>query len=155
MIGAILPLLMQAAAPAPSARPAEHWEPWLTWACIVREGKRSPYVLNGVIARREDPDRPEPGMRLERALRVLRDDSKMLAGRQARSPLFVVRRPGEFWAAFYDRKGEKPGGTRMLFLKSRDGGGAGTVELTAGPAGSKPYARGQCLTRLVGPEAKS
>jgi hypothetical protein len=119
----------------------------MSWGCQMRSGKGAPYVLNGIIARRNEPTHRVEHMRHERALRVLRDDSGTLSNQQARSPLFVVR-PGAFWATFFDRTESGATGTqRMLILKVKTPGGAGSAELFAGRA-SKPSAKGKCITRL-------
>ncbi|HEX9947455.1 MAG TPA: hypothetical protein VGA98_07940 [Allosphingosinicella sp.] len=151
MIAVLLSLLAQAADPPP-VRPVEHWEPWLSWACLVSAGEGKPWVINGVVARRNDPGEPIEFRRHERALRVLRDDSGELAGRQARSPLFVAR-PEGFWA-YFPNPG-KDGSRRFLTLNVKRPGGPGTVQLFQGKVGGAPYATGDCATRLDQQKAKS
>ena len=145
--------LIQASAPA-AGRPAEVWEPWLSWACMAREAKGKPFVLNGVVARRNEPNHPVEHMRRERALRVLRDDSGAFAGLQARSPLFVVRRT-EFWAIFYRNEAGKAHKQGSMTLKVPQTGGRGSVDLFRDGDAAKPYATGPCVSRLEPQKAKS
>jgi hypothetical protein len=145
--------LLQAPAP-PAARPAEVWEPWLSWACMVQAPKGKPFVINGIVARRNEPDHPVEYMRHERALRVLRDDSGVLAGLQARSPLFVVR-PTEFWAIFYRSEGGTARRQGRMTLKVPQTGGRGSADLFKEKPGTKPYATGPCVSRVEPQKAKS
>jgi hypothetical protein len=145
--------LLQSSAPA-APRAAELWEPWLSWGCMVREAKGKPFVVNGVVARRNEPDHPIDFKRHERALRVMRDDSGTFAGLQARSPLFVVR-PDQFWATFFSDSAAAKSKQRSLTLKVPQTGGRGSIELFQGEPGGKPYATGTCLSRLEPRKAQS
>jgi hypothetical protein len=152
MISHLAGTFLQASAPA-AARPPEVWEPWLSWACMAREAKGKPFVLNGVVARRNEPDHPIEHMRHERAVRVLRDDSGVFAGLQARSPLFVVR-PTEFWAIFHRAEGRKAHKQGSMTLKVPQTGGRGSVDLYRDGGGDKPYATGLCVSRVEPQKAK-
>jgi hypothetical protein len=145
--------LLQASAATSAPRPAEVWEPWLTWGCLVREPKGKPFVVNGVVARRNEPNHPIDYLRHERALRVLRDDSGTFTGLQARAPLFVVR-PTEFWAIFYRNEAGAAHQQGRMTLKVPQMGGRGSADLFRAGAGTKPYATGPCVSRVEPQKAK-
>jgi hypothetical protein len=145
--------LLQASTPD-APRQAEVWEPWLIWGCMIRAPKGKPFVVNGVVARRNEPNHPIDYLRHERALRVLRDDSGTFSGLQARSPLFVVR-PTEFWAIFYRNEAGVARRQGSMTLKIPQTGGRGSADLFKAGADTKPYATGPCVSRVEPQKAKS
>ena len=70
MIGVLLAVGAQVV-----VKPAEVWEPRVSWGCVVSKEGEKPFVLNGIIAQRNEPNNPNVHQRFERALRVVRDDS--------------------------------------------------------------------------------
>ena len=147
MILAIL-AAVQGAPPALS----EVWEPRLSWGCVVSPGK-NPLVVNGVIAQRNQPELPNQHARFERALRVVRDDTGNFAGLQARSPMFVVH-PKQFWAFFKGADGKLFGpSSRSIILNKDKAGRPVSIELyNRGDADAKPFAKGDCISRVLSPE---
>ena len=138
-----------AAAQAPAAPAAEIWEPRLSWGCVVREGKNKPFVVNGFIAQRNEPSHPNVHLRFQRSLRVVRDDSGAFAGRQARPPMFVVH-PKQYWAFFAGADGKLAGpGARSIILDKDAARRPVRIQLVAG---DKPYASGDCVSRVMSPE---
>ena len=146
MIALVLALAPLAAA-APS--PAEVWEPRMSWGCVVREGKNKPFVVNGIIAQRNEPAHPNVHQRFQRALRVIRDDSGALGGRQARPPMFVVH-PKQYWANFAAPDGKLTGpGARSIILDKDAAQRPTGIKLVAG---DQAFASGRCVSRVISPE---
>ena len=148
MIAAMLTAMAMQGAAA-----AEVWEPRITWGCAVSSGGAKPFVVNGVIAQRNEPGHVNVHRRFERALRVLRDDSKAFSGLQARSPMFVVH-PKQYWAYFKGADGVAFGpGTRSIVLDKDAAGRPTRINLFAGGAPTaKPYATGPCVSRQLSAE---
>ena len=144
---ALLLAAVQAAAP-PSA---EVWEPRYSWGCLVSDGKNKPFVVNGIIAQRNEPAHPNVHQRFQRALRVVRDDSGTLGGRQARPPMFVVH-PKQYWAMFASSDGTLSGpGARSIILDKDSAHRPTGIKLLAG---DKPIASGRCVSRVISPEVQ-
>jgi len=130
----------------------EVWEPRFSWGCVVSSGKK-PLVVNGVIAQRNQPDLANKHARFERALRIVRDDTGLFSGQQARWPAFVIH-SRQYWAFFKGADGKTFGPEgRSIILNKDKAGRPLTIELyDRGGATAKPFARGDCISRVLSPE---
>ena len=148
-------LALLVAAQIPASPVAEVWEPRISWGCVVSEGKGAAYVVNGVIAQRNEPANPNPHRRFETALRIVRDDSGAFAGLQARSPMFVVH-PKAYWAFFASANGKPfgPAGRSIVLDKDAAQQPVKISLIGSGGKDAKPYATGRCISKRLSAEIK-